>query len=292
MEWRSGLIPSAVLAASVVLVGGSAANASFVLIDNFGSYAAGSALNGQGGWTAQTGTPPTSVVQVSGSNNAVQPIFNATAANYKNLGASSIPNSSTAATVFWQFSTPSNATTGATTNSTGSDPNNWNFIITDNAAPPDTAGSSDVQFNWDSSSGTARIRNGAAFQSISLNGSTAFVPMANTFYNMWYVINNNANTYKVYIQSNSDPSVSSQTQLETTTGVSTFAFRNTITDSLQTVNLGTSNTVTAFAPEFTNIYADTSGQDLANPVPTPEPASLGVFSLGAFGLLARRRRRG
>ncbi|HET6246139.1 MAG TPA: hypothetical protein VFE47_00425 [Tepidisphaeraceae bacterium] len=53
--------------------------------------------------------------------------------------------------------------------------------------------------------------------------------MADTFYNMWFVINNNANTYQVYIQSSSDPAVSSITQLSITARASTFPFRNPIT---------------------------------------------------------------
>jgi hypothetical protein len=261
------------------------ASAAFVLYDNFESYATGSTLNGQvnpSSATAWVAQPGTSVVAFNGSK-GVNPQFTTTP-NYNNLGSLSIPHASTSATVFWQFSTPSNQTAG-----TGG--NNFNFVLTDSGAPPDTAGSSDVQFNWDSSQGTARVNNGGTFRNISLDGSTSFVPLANTVYNMWFVVNNNANTYQVYAQSDGDPRVAATaTQLNTTVNASTFTFRKASTAALQTVNFGTG--LNTPSPTFDNIYVDLGGQNLINPTVTssPEPVSLGVFALGGIALLARRRR--
>jgi len=279
-----GMAKKTAFAIGALLVCGIAntASAAFTLFDNFDAYPAGP-LNGQGPagntWTAAAAGA--TVGSHAGSGNAAV-LLNAIP-NYRSLNGPglAIPNTSTAATVYFQFNTPSNATSGTTFN-------NFNFVVTDNAAPPDTAGSSQVQFNWDSNSGAPRIRNGANFRNISIDGTSAFVPNASTDYSVWFVINNSADTYQTYMQSAADARVSTPTLLTLLTDNTTTAtFRNAPNaNALQTINFG--NGSTAVTMLFDNIYVDTSGSNLTNPI--PEPASLSFVGLGGLVLLRRRRR--
>jgi hypothetical protein len=112
----------------------------------------------------------TTVANTSGSDYVVNlPLGTAGGVNYRLLPASqTIVNTSTAATVYWNF-TLSSVGTGSNTL------NNWNFILTDVATPADTAGSSEVQFNFDSSGagGLFRARNGTSNNFYGLSTTAA-----------------------------------------------------------------------------------------------------------------------
>src|SRR6185436_7276596 len=109
-----------------------------------------------GGWT---GNVNATVVDTGAGDKVANMAIGGTGtlSTWRPLGVSTIPDASTAATVYWNFTISSLATNG----------NNWNFIITDVTSPPDTAGSSEVQFNFDSSQGGPRARNGGAFVNLS-----------------------------------------------------------------------------------------------------------------------------
>jgi hypothetical protein len=263
------------------------ARAAFTTFDNFDTYTPGS-LSGQGGWvTSTTAGAVTNVVDVGGDRE-IQ-VYGNSIPNYKPLGALTIPNASTAATVYYNFKMAA-ANTG----------NNFNFIVTDVTTPADTAGSSEVQLNYDAGqapaggSTTFRARSAGNFLFVSTGGTVAtqVVPKANTLYNVWFVVNNSTDKYNVYLQSDGDPLLATPTKLLATDGTGgDFTFRNSgggaQPNDLITVNFGNGATGIANAVNFDDVHVDLSGQNLTNPV--PEPAAIGTLALGALGLLARRR---
>jgi hypothetical protein len=288
-----GVIAGAVL-------GGAAlpASAAFTLFDNFNSYNT-APLSGQGGWvTSTTAGAVTNVIDAGGGDKEVT-VHSNSIPNYKSLGALSIPNASTAATVYFNFKMAA-ATTG----------NNFNFIVTDDAAPIDTAGTSEVQLNFDATqapatgSTTFRIRNAGAFPFATTGGTVAtrIMPVANAQYNAWFVINNSADTYQLYLQNDADPNLANPTLISgiivdatgnVTSNTSTFGFRNgTAANALVTANFGNGATAAlgaANAVNYDDIFVDLAGSNTTNPV-VPEPASLALIGVGAIGLLVRRRR--
>src|SRR4051794_26007479 len=84
------------------------AQAAFSKFDDFDTYPAGQTLNGQGPagnvWTTSaTAGSSTNVVNVSGTNNAANPLNNSIP-NWRVLPAGqTITNANTSSTVFWSF---------------------------------------------------------------------------------------------------------------------------------------------------------------------------------------------
>lgn len=288
---RIGLLT---VAAAALCVASHEAKAAFSLFDNFDTYTTGP-LSGQGGWTTSTTAGAhTDVVAATGSDNEAQ-VYGNSIPNYKPLGALTIPNASTAATVYFNFKMAA-STTG----------NNFNFIITDATNPPDTAGSSEVQLNFDATAvltggtSTFRVRNAGAFQFLSTGGTTAseVMPIAGDVYNVWFVINNSADTYQIFMQSD-DPATGlsgapHQIIAIDGSGVnkgSTFGFRNgAAANDLITANFGNGTVAVGNAVNFDDIYVDLGGSNTINPLAVPEPGSIGLLGLVAGAGLLRRRK--
>lgn len=269
----------------------SSAFAEFTLFDNFNSYPNGP-LAGQGpaGNIWAVGQPTfTDVISVTDGAAA----FGVSSASgvvnaYRSLTPAglSIPNASTAATFFFQFRLTS--TTG----------NNWNFALNDVAAPTGNSSDNEVQFNFDTSAASFRARNAGAFKVLSTTGDAAGnVPLlANSTYNVWFVVNNSVDQYTVYMENDEILTLNGtphQVLANDGTG-GLFTFRNsasgTVANDLTTVNMGpggTSNNNIAFVD---NLYADLSGQNLLNPVPEPSTLSLSLCGLLAFVACRRNRR--
>ena len=187
-------------------------SAAFVGFDTFDSYGSGS-LNGDGPlgntWTALA---TTTVANTGGTDNVINLASGTTGGvNYRSLTPAglSIVNASTAATVYWNFTLTAVGVTGSVA------ADNWNFILTDLATPTDTAGTSEVQSNYDSSvvptagspstTSVFRARNGGAFKALSTTGTVAgdISPQAGVQYNVWFVVDNAVDTYQVWMQSDS-----------------------------------------------------------------------------------------
>jgi hypothetical protein len=271
------------LATAISVVVAAPSFAAFVAFDTFDTYPVG-ALNGQGPagnvWTAGTGA---TVVDAGGGDRRASMAGVNSIPNYRALGPAglTIANASTAATVYWNF-TISSGTTG----------NNWNFIITDLAAPTDTAGSSEVQFNYDATQASAfRARDGGAFEFLSLDGTVAgrLLPLPNIIYNAWFEINNSTDTYQIFLQSDNDPLISNRTLMFADNGTGpTFGFRNgAAANDLITANMGSG--ATGSIVSFDDIHVDTAGFNGVNPV--PEPTNGILLGLAALTGTLRRRRK-
>ena len=268
----------------------SSASAQFALFDNFDTYTPGASLIGQGPvgnvWNQTIGVATSvtgQVVQASGGGLATFVGPTPAVAAYRNLGplGLTLANATSSSTVFWQFVVGSIAIA-----------NNWNFVVTD-VNPTDTAGTSEVQFNYDSTAGNFRARNGGAFVNLSTGGTPATdIPVvAGVTYNVWFQINNSADTYQVFMQSDGVPSLTSRTQVLGTNGVSTFGFRNgAAANDLVNVNFGSGNGQPN-TTMFDNIYVDPTGFNAANPALVPEPSTFALIGLGSGLLLLFSRRK-
>jgi hypothetical protein len=260
-------------------------SAEFTPFETF-DFLADGPLNGQGPvgnlWTANT---VGSVLNLGGGDKVANLATGGTGnlSNFRSLVplTLSIPNASTAATVYWNF------TIGAVTG------NNWNFIVTDVPSPTNTGDTSEVQFNYDSGAAAAvRARHAGVFVNLTLDGTsgTLFAPLVGVQYNSWFQIDNSTDTYQVFLQSFDDPRVASRTLMRSeTTNISTFTFRNgAAANDLTTVNFGSGGATSVI--RFDDIHVDTAGFNAANPA-IPEPVSSALMGVGVIGFCGSRRRR-
>lgn len=96
-----------------------------------------------------------------------------------------------------------------------------------------------------------------------------------TIYNFWVVINNTANTWDLHYSTGT----ASPTLIQ-----SGITFRNTTAGAINTLYIGTNS---GSAPVIDNIFVDSTGSNLANPV--PEPSALLLGAVGAAAVFRRRR---
>jgi hypothetical protein len=269
------------------------AHAQFTSFENFNSLTANQPLSGQNGWASTTNSVASTTVK-SGPDGKLASAANTsdskTAANYKSLGGLSILDGTTG-TAFFQYTKSTGGVAGNTAL-------NGSVTLTDVNAPANTAGDNAVMLNSDptSNGGAFRARNNTAFPVLSTDGTSAtnFVPNADTVYNIWFVVDNAANNYKVYLQSDADPRVTTQTQMLANDGTGgLFGFRDaSITRGpnldMDTFNFGIGSSGSTASLQVDNVYIDTSGANLANPA--PEPATLALLGLAGGAALLRRRR--
>jgi hypothetical protein len=250
---------SAVAIGLLSLASPSPMHRTFILFENFDTLAT-AALNGQGGWT---GNAVATVVDTGRGDKVANLATGGTGnlSNYHSLDGLTISNTDAASTVYWNF-----------TISAAGAANNWNFIVTDVEAPADTAGSSEVQFNFDGAQAAVRARSAGAFLLLSLDGTAAtrFLPLVDVQYNVWFEINNTNDTYRVYLQSDGDVRVATRTQMLADNGTGgLFTFRNSggepQANDLITLNFGSAGTGSVV--RIDDIYVDTASFNSANPVP-------------------------
>lgn len=120
-----------------------------------------------------------------------------------------------------------------------------------------------------------QLRNGGGFTGDLDTGS------ADTWYNVWMEFDNTEDTTTLYVTTGND---------DATTSIGTGAFRNGTTNSLLTLLLV--NDHDGGNDYIDDIYIDTSGQNLTNPIAIPEPQTYALM-VGLFGLLIvyyRRRK--
>jgi len=106
-----------------------------------------------------------------------------------------------------------------------------------------------------------------------------------TWYSLWVLVDNDADTFQVYIEGGD---FATQTKLDAS-GDDTFDFRyGGGANALQNVVLSHNNSGNNDPILFDDIYVDTAAKTLTNPI--PEPASIALLGLGTLCLLGRSRR--
>jgi len=150
----------------------------------------------------------------------------------------------------------------------------------DLAAPTVGFGDYETQLNiQDGTTTTLRARDSGVAEAVETFG-------ADTWYSTWFVIDNSTNSYEVWMQGGS---LAVPTKLDDNDGANlgntVFGFRNgpaandLVTALLRT---GTNHNSNFYIDD---IYLDTSGANLANPVPEPSAmlvSVLGVFTAGCY----------
>ena len=276
------------------------------LFDNFSLDAVGAPLNGQTGsaglgqgWTNLGGGTPIFVT------NTATPFGSANYAEYTPGAATSIGDyeaglgisgNSKAATVFLEFSLPGIQSTFG--NVTGTNIVAMNFDI-DNANPPGAlTGASktgpSAQFNYDNSTGFGyfRVLGGNTFYFATIGPTnTPYLPVPGNLYYFWFVVNASNGTYQIYLADGSETGTNldsgglgaaptlmwGATATNTTGSLITFGFRNITsggTNGVPVNYIGTgpgSNLGSVQQNEFANIFVDSSGLDLTNPVTGQPP---------------------
>jgi hypothetical protein len=264
--------------------------AAFVLIDNFDSGYALGALNGQNGWTNAAPGGWTVAAAPAGGVGNVATATTTTANLFASKQLSlAIPNTSTSTTLFFRL-----RRNGGVNMSVG---------LTDIAVPA-AVGDYETQINAQHNAApndSFKVRDGTTTSQFDDLGAGTFA--IDTWYNVWMIVNNSADTYELYIdQGNFGSPVLALTHIQDPAstpggGDFTFLFRNSTAalqgNPLTSVFLAMGNATVTGSLFVDDLYIDSSGQNLSNPTAVPEPSSAVAVVGGAaclLGLTSRRRR--
>jgi hypothetical protein len=258
-----------------------AARAAFVAIDNFNSYVQGSNINGQGGWGTGAQANFGAVVAAdpaSAANNVLQTsntggtgrVFN----DFLASRSLSVPTG-TSATLFSRF----RSTAAGVDIAFGSSDLDQAALLAD--------ATSGARFNNFEAYGRVvtngtqfQVRNGGGFT----DGVNSYVVAPDTWYNLWFVLDNTAFTYKAYVQG---PSDAGPVQYLGGTATGDFAFRTTATPHGNLISYLLDSNATSGSTYFDDIYLDPAGANLSNPI--PEPTSLALAAFCGLALYFRRK---
>ena len=245
----------------------------WTLVDDFDLYSAG-ALTGNGGWTADalwtvTGAPN------GGDGNVASGLTSAANARAYKALSPSIPDTSTSATLFMRM-----YRSGLVNMSLG---------LSDDAVPA-LFGGYEAQINAQHNTAptdSLKVRDAGAFDDL---GAGTFADQ--TWYNVWMVINNSANTYQLWVDQGNfgSPTLALTHVLDPNGGAGDFdfGFRNgAATNALGTLVMGMGGATVSGTLMVDDVYVDTAGANLTSPV--PEPATGAFLILGSAAGLLRRR---
>jgi hypothetical protein len=269
-----------------------------VLIDNFESYPVGSAIDGQGYWRAEVGSNATGAGVAADPLAASNRVLAIGPGGFTSgtLGARETFNGNpqlqvdkgSTATLFyqlaWQAGQDVDFSIGMTEVANPIDETLFN---------PFTQFRTQMALPFSSGYDHLSVRNGSSLPQLTDN----VTPL--TWYNVWTVINHASDSYRVYIQGGAFA-----TQTLMAAGSATdFVFRNGATNAdLITLFIATGRHTDAVPPNpkenvgpvyIDNVYIDTSGPSLVNPVPEPATSLLAAIGAmmapGAFRMKARDR---
>ncbi|HEX3800067.1 MAG TPA: immunoglobulin domain-containing protein [Verrucomicrobiae bacterium] len=185
-----------------------------------------------------------------------------------------IASTNTTATFFMQFDMGDNLATNNVNwdlaNVVSGDAGGANQMIELNANAPNRAG--------------LTIRNSGAFVEMSADGVNVFTPLTNTVYNIWFVINNSAKSFVIYMQdantNGADLPNLTRMQIATASGntptsftTNAIGFRNTSGAALTQFVFGTGGGGNTSQYVY-SLYEDPNFLDLTNPVTGVAPATL------------------
>ncbi len=247
------------------------AQAAWTKLEDFEAYSINQNVTALHGWLASTGTFPI-VADPANSANKVLSVSNAAVSNIR-LTTPSINNGATA-TLFVRFRYHGTM--------------NYSFGMSDVAAA--TAGNGgafgdfESQYNQNDTTNAAHIRDGGAF----VNMVPASPLIEDTWYNIWFVINNTTDMTTVYLDSTTVPGGTTSAQQSNGSGKTSFSFRNgTASNALATLLLMTDgSTGTTY---FDEIYLDTALcsnlTSPANPALNKVTAANDAIQVGVHGAI-------
>ncbi len=273
---------------------GRQTRADFTLIDDFESYAAGSPISGQGAWLAEAATNPVAAGVSIDPLNPGNRVLNIGDGGFigGRLGHRETINTNPAlriaqgstATLFFRLAWDSADV-------------DLSVGMTDVANPI-----SDVIFNsFTQFESQLAVTFAPGFDKLGVRDNSGLKVLTTDvqpleWYNVWMVIDNAADTTQVYLQGGAftDPT------LLDSAGQTSFLFRNGVDNNdLITFFIATGRNTDNLPPNPTenigpvyldDLYIDTTGINLTNPVPEPAGLALGSMALGSLALFAARKR--
>lgn len=221
--------------------------ASFLLVEDFEAYVAGSAIDGQGDWTSLNVSNQVVADPVNASNNVLLLGSGVERnATYNDNASLDTPDGSVA-TLFTRFRMASGSL-------------NVNFGLSD-LITPDLAGTYDhFEAQVRAMDGVMDTRDSSGFQRLSSGGGNA-VNNTDVWYELWMVANNATDTVTLFIQSDEDPVFLTQTELFSAAPPTGFRFGTV--DSLKSIYLVNNASDANFY--FDDFWIDTTGENLLNP---------------------------
>lgn len=259
-----------IAASSIALMMALNASASFVLIDDFDGYVAGTEVGGQGDWTEQNGSADAFTVVDTGGNH-VMAIDN-------NQSGRGLLNTSSSINI---------------SQTSGTDVGTLFFTVSfETAAADQAAFDFGLQIAGNTSAGgistraTAAIKDTQSVGEIKVvsGGSTADLTLLTT-YEYWIVADNSAATQSHYIRELGLQTA--PTTIASGVGFTGGAVAQNLTELfLRTQNTGSNITY------IDNLYIDGAGENLASPISIPEPATVALWvGAAVMGFTFYRRRR-
>lgn len=242
MRIQLRLFAAPLLAGVTWLTATEAVHAVFVEFDTFDALTAGTNIDGQNGWVAPNGPPAEGFRQVSidpihAGNNVVE-IFESGASDpnglgphlWKSLGANSAPNADTAHTAYLRFMIPAYdpATAGFPTASfalrNGPQTDNQAIGMGPHVLVRGLGDGTNVMQVRPDQYGSAGDPGFLTLDTSTITGATFDT---NTWYDLWMVTNNSADTFNLYVQGG-DFATQTQLQVELpdTSVVTDIAFRD------------------------------------------------------------------
>ena len=247
----------------IALLAGSMSFA--VMVDDFESYAVGN-VSGTGVWTGIFAGTGNAQIETDGSNQygSWWAANNGPRGMWRNL-PNVIPDADTATTVFMQVSTDTLTNDGS-------------FGLSDiTTAPSSSQPWGDFEVQGAIVNGALSARNAGTV--VNLN----YAITAGQWYNIWFVINNSADTYDMYVTTGGDATSADRVADD-------FVFRNSgaglVANNL-TILMSAANTRADVQKFHWDNIAIAGGQNLA--VGLPEPATMLLLGLGGLAFSLRKQ---
>lgn len=228
-------------------IGTPSVRAQFVLVDNFESHTLGAALNADADWKSQAGNNPATggTIVNDGESQAARILGGSNNGGYHTgLGTQTIADNTTG-TAFFRFRSDPAAWLQIAAYLTDWQPNNATWYNHDEAG---------FYSRWNQGDGTS-VRP-------QYNKGTVANIAGGTWYNVWIVANNTANTFDLHMSQGADGAVGGATSFTVGTGIT---FRTSAGDLDNLMFMDTDgNSTTGIVLD--DIYVDKTGANLANPI--------------------------